>query len=56
MTTWITRKSPPEKSFKKVRTSRNPLGYPDDYVFERAELEFVPHHVPARSFSFLMRF
>lgn len=45
-----------KKVFKKVRTSRNPFAYPDDYVFERAGLEFVPHHVPARFFSFLMRF
>lgn len=37
-------------SSQKVRTRRNPLVCRDDYVIERAELEFVPHHVPARFF------
>ncbi|MCF3140695.1 hypothetical protein LRQ04_15670 [Paenarthrobacter sp. AR 02] len=41
---------PSENSLKKIRTPRNPLASPDDYVIERAELEFVPHHVPARLF------
>lgn len=41
---------PPKNFPKKIRTPRNPLLSPDDYVIERAELEFVPHHVPARLF------
>jgi hypothetical protein len=47
-------KTPPELgklSFgKKLRNPRNPFGGRGDYFSERAELESVPHHVPARPF------